>query len=96
MTDDIDDATRVTVPGHVFTRGSGGETVLMSLESEQYFALVGAGIRLWEHVSASGGVTVGELIATMQMEFDVDPAVLRNDVQRMVQELAGRGLVTTA
>ena len=94
MTDDFDDATQIEVPPHVLSRETAGETVLMSLENEQCFALAGAGNRLWEHVSGTGGLTVGELIACMQADFDVDGAVLRSDVYRMLNELAELGLIT--
>ena len=94
MTDDLDDATQIKVPLHVFSRETAGETVLMSLENEQYFALVGAANRLWEHLSGTGGSTVGELIASMQADFDVDGAVLRRDMYSILKELTARGLIT--
>jgi hypothetical protein len=96
MSGDIDDETTITVPSEVVSRQTAGETVLMSLESERYYALEGAAGRLWELVSAEDASTVGAVIARMQAEFDVDPAVLAEDVHRMVRELETKGLLTIA
>lgn len=90
----ITDDTRLTVPAHVLARKAGGETVLLSMESEHYSALEGAANRLWELVSADGGATYGSVVTTMLDEFDVEPALLSAEAEHAVSTLAAKGLLT--
>ena len=90
----ITDDTKLTVPAHVLARKAGGETVLLSMENEHYFALEGAANRLWELVSADGGTTYGAAVAAMIDEFEVDPAVLSAETQHTVSMLSEKGLLT--
>ncbi len=93
MADHIDENTRVTVPETVLSRAAGGETVLLDLGQERYFALDGAATRLWELVTTEPGTTVATLTAALLDEYDVAAEVLSADVRRVLSELAGRGLV---
>lgn len=74
----------------VLLREVGGEMVLLHLGSEQYFGLnrMGAEIvtRLTERPWA-------QALATLEKDYEVDPEVLRRDVQELVDALTASGLI---
>ena len=49
--------------------------------------------RIWELIAAP--VSVKDLCAALQKEFDVDEETCRNEVVSLLRELAGTGLVET-
>lgn len=69
----------------------GEEVVILQLQSGQYFGLEGVGAVVWEKLQNS--VTPTELEACLINEFDVEPEVLRHDLQGLIQDLAAAGLV---
>jgi hypothetical protein len=69
----------------------GGETVLLNLRSEQYFGLDEVGTRIWQLVTE--GATAEAIVAQLLAEYDADEATIRGDVERLLQELAGAGLL---
>lgn len=68
-----------------------GEAVLLHTASEIYFGLDQIGLRIWELLAER--TDVEDLIVQMETEYDVDPIVVRSDVERLVGELLGAGLV---
>ena len=87
----IDDDTVLSIPDHVLSREASGETVLLSLADEHYYGLDGVGTRLWELIEA--GTTFGEAVATLSAEYDVDPAMLKADLQTLLADLDRKDLV---
>lgn len=85
------DASRLSVPERVLTRRSAGETVILDLTSERYFGLDGVSHRLWQMIEA--GTTVDQATQALLSEYDVDETVLRTDVEAVIADLYGRGLV---
>src|SRR5262245_43041359 len=83
----------VVSPSVVFRQLEDG-AVLLDLESGVYFGLDEVGTRVWtllaEHKTAEA------VCHAMLAEFDVDPAVLADDVRRLVGELQQNGLLRTA
>ena len=82
---------RVTVSEHVYTETVNDETVLLELESGQYYGLDAVGTRLWQLLTELGSTDAVEAAAAE--EFDVTPADLRRDIANLVHELADRKLV---
>jgi hypothetical protein len=82
---------RVTVHPSVISRELSGETVLLNLESGVYYGLDSVGTRVWQLLLEDK--TVGDVCATMVGEYEVQPAVLQNDVSALVGELCDKGLV---
>ena len=68
-----------------------GEAVLLHMGSEIYFGLNPTGARMWEVLveSADREVALTELLA----EFDVEESRLRADLERLITDLAGAGLL---
>jgi hypothetical protein len=82
---------RFAIPDHVLSREAAGETVLLDLESEQYYSLGGVAAQAWQLVEAGKSFT--ELIAELDAEYDVDEGTLRADLDRTFAELESAGLV---
>ena len=90
-TDAINDDTRFVVPDHVLPRRAVGETVLLSLDSEEYYSLDAVGSRFWELIERD--VTFATAVATLLEEFDVEREVLVTDLVELLDELRGANLV---
>ena len=91
---EIAEDTRLTVPTQVLSRAAAGETVLLDVKAERYFALEGAAGRLWDLVSAEGGTTFAQAVAALLDEFEVDVDTLSVDARRTLVTLVDKGLVT--
>jgi hypothetical protein len=85
---------RAIVPDAVITRELDGETILLNLDTGIYFGLDKVGTDVWRAILAAG--TLEEALGRVQSEYDVDPAVLRTDFLRLVDELLAKGLLQRA
>src|SRR5258706_6298023 len=68
-----------------------GETVLLQLDSGEYFGLDETATRIWQLIVEKGDLR--EVEAAMLDEFDVDRAVLSQDLARVVDELVAKRLI---
>ena len=82
---------RATVPPHVLVRFLELESVLLNLETEQYFGLDITGTRMWQLVTAAPSIDAAyrELLA----EFDAEPELLRSDLTELLGRLVDHGLL---
>ncbi len=81
----------VRVAARITFRRVRDEMALLNLDTGVYFGLDEIGARMWELVAEHGRLqTVAE---RMQEEYDVDPARLRQDLLRLVDELAAKQLL---
>ena len=85
---------RAIVPDAVITRELDGETILLNLETGIYFGLDAVGTDVWRAIVAGGSLE--EALGRVQSDYDVEPAVLRNDFVRLVDELLAKGLLQRA
>jgi coenzyme PQQ synthesis protein D (PqqD) len=85
---------RVHVPPSTLFRELQGETVLLQLDSGEYFGLDETATRIWQLIVEKGDLAAVE--AAMLQEFDVDPAILAQDLSRLVDELRGKKLIELA
>ena len=69
-----------------------GEAVLLNLANERYFGLDEVGTRFWRHIQDDGDLD--SVVAALLTEYEVVPERLRDDLNRLVSELAAAGLVT--
>ena len=83
--------TQLTVPPQVMSRLVGDETVLLDLASGIYFGLDGVGKRIWESVSE--GNNLGQAVAIIVAEYDVDEDQAQTDVIEFASDLVARGLL---
>ena len=79
------------MPAHVLVRLLDHESVLLNLETEQYFGLDETGTRMWQLVTASPSIDAAyqELLA----EFDVEPELLRSNLTELLVRLVDSGLL---
>ena len=84
------DSTIVRSPDQVST-DLGGEVVILSLQSPQYFGLGDVGARIWDIIREPK--TVKEILETVLNDYDVEPERCERDLLAVLQELADEGLV---
>jgi hypothetical protein len=84
-------SARVVVPSHVLLQQVGEESVLLNLEKECYFGLDPVGTRMWEALTKGNTVEVAyqELLSV----YDVDGLRLRQDLERLIENLVENGLL---
>jgi hypothetical protein len=68
-----------------------GDSVLLDIDSGEYFTLNEVGGRVWE--LCDGRATVDAIVQTICGEYDADPGAVAADVQALFEALAGAGLV---
>src|SRR5207253_4146527 len=80
---------RAVTPAHVLVRILDRESVLLNLETEQYFGLDETGTRIWQLVTASPNIEAAyrELLA----ESDVQPELLRENLTELLCRLVEHG-----
>ena len=84
-------ADRAAMPAHVLVRLLERESVLLNLETEQYFGLDETGTRMWQLVTGSPNIDAAyrELLT----EFDVEPELLRSNLMELLSRLVDSGLL---
>ena len=82
---------KLSIPPQVMSRLVGDETVLLDLSSGIYFGLDGVGKRIWE--SLNEGKSLGDAVAVIVTEYEVDDAQAQSDVVEFVSDLVERGLL---
>lgn len=82
---------RAAVPGHVLVRVLDRESVLLNLETEQYFGLDETGTRMWQLVTASPNI--GSAYQELLAEYEVDPELLRSNLMELLSRLLDCGLL---
>jgi coenzyme PQQ synthesis protein D (PqqD) len=82
---------RAAAPAHVLVRLLDQESVLLNLESEQYFGLDETGTRMWQVVTTSPNIDAAyqELLA----EYDVQPEMLCENLNELLGHLVEHGLL---
>jgi hypothetical protein len=82
---------KIEISEDVVWREFDGEAVILDLASQHYFGLTGSGNYMWQLIAdhRSSDAIIERLLA----KYDVDPAHLRIDFEKFVQELTTKGLV---
>ncbi|MGB0720798.1 MAG: lasso peptide biosynthesis PqqD family chaperone [Gammaproteobacteria bacterium] len=68
-----------------------GETVMMSIESGNYFGLGGVGSRVWEALEEP--VTLPQAVELVCAEFDVDKTTCERDLRQFFTQLREHDLI---
>ena len=87
----INFSCRVEVPGDVLVSELDGESVILNLKTESYFGLDEVGAMMWSVVTRADSIEAA--YDTLKCEWNVDPALLRNDLSTLLEQLASEGLV---
>ncbi|MEP0203736.1 MAG: PqqD family protein [Halioglobus sp.] len=81
----------ITLSPDVISQEVSGETVLLDLESENYFGLDEVGTRIWQLIESAGDLEA--IFNTLMEEYDVDEEQLLGDLSDLVGEVEKLGLV---
>ena len=65
--------------------------MVLNAEAGSYHALAGSGTRIWQLLAEP--VTVDEICAVLQREYEVDEAECAGEVASFLAELQARGLI---
>jgi hypothetical protein len=82
----------VTLSPEVISQEVSGETVLLDLESENYFGLDEVGTRIWQLMKETNDLQA--IYQTLLTEYDVSEERLQQDLDTLLGEISGLGLVT--
>ena len=82
---------RAAAPAHVLVRLLDQESVLLNLETEQYFGLDETGTRMWQLVTTSPNIDVA--YEALLVEYDVQPEMLRENLTELLGHLVEHGLL---
>ena len=82
---------KLSIPPQVMSRLVGDETVLLDLATGVYFGLDGVGKRIWESVAE--GNDLGQAVADIVAEYEVDEEQAQADVIEFASDLVTRGLL---
>ncbi|MBP6682769.1 MAG: PqqD family protein [Halioglobus sp.] len=81
----------ITPSPEVISQEVSGETVLLDLQSENYFGLDEVGTRIWQLIKETNDLQA--IFATLLAEYDVSEERLRQDLDTLLGEISGLGLV---
>jgi len=82
----------ITLSPEVISQEVSGETVLLDLESENYFGLDEVGTRIWQLIKETNDLQA--IYQTLLAEYDVSEERLQQDLDTLLGEISGLGLVT--
>ena len=82
---------RFCVSDEVLSQEVNGETVLLDLEGESYFALNAVGTRIWQLLQSEQ--TLAEVLDTLSAEYDVGREQLEIELSELLGQLTDAGLV---
>jgi hypothetical protein len=82
----------ITLSPEVISQEVSGETVLLDLESENYFGLDEVGTRIWQLIKETGDLQA--IYNTLLEEYEVEEERLQTDLEALLDEIAVLGLIT--
>ena len=81
----------ITLSPDVIPQEVSGETVLLDLESENYFGLDEVGTRIWQLIQQTNDLQA--IYQTLLTEYDVAEDRLQQDLGNLLGEISGLGLI---
>lgn len=84
-------SSRVSPAPDVMLRIIGDEAVILNLKSETYLGLDPVGTRMWTVLQDSPSIQAAH--ASLLDEFEVEPERLRQDMDRLLDQMLEQGLI---
>jgi len=81
----------ITLSPEVISQEVSGETVLLDLQSENYFGLDEVGTRIWQLIKETSDLQA--IYQTLLAEYDVSEERLQQDLDNLLAEISGLGLI---
>ncbi|NRD76973.1 lasso peptide biosynthesis PqqD family chaperone [Bacillus sp. BRMEA1] len=69
-----------------------GEKVMLSIQNGKYYNLGTLGGEIWDLIGEP--ISIQEIVATLQLMYDVDPAQCEEHVSLFLRQLVDEGLIT--
>jgi hypothetical protein len=85
---------RVVISDQVISQEVMNETVLLDLNSENYFGLDAVGTRIWQLIRE--GRDLFGIHTTLLEEYEVEESRLRADLEALINQACERGLISLA
>ena len=82
----------ITLSPDVISQEVSGETVLLDLNSENYFGLDEVGTRIWQLIESSGKLQ--DIYDTLLAEYEVEADQLLEDMEVLLTDIEKAGLVS--
>ena len=82
----------ISLSPDVISQEVSGETVLLDLESENYFGLDAIGTRIWQLIKETNELQ--SIFDTLLEEYDVSEERLQQDLDTLLGEITKLGLAT--
>ncbi len=82
----------ITIAPDVISQEVSGETVILDLNSENYFGLDEVGTRIWQLIGEKGDLQA--IYNQLLDEYDVGKDQLLEDLEDLVEKIAAAGLVS--
>jgi Coenzyme PQQ synthesis protein D (PqqD) len=82
---------RLTVAPDVMFRLVGDEGVLLNLNTTLYLGLNPVGTRMWNALTSASSIQAA--YDALLREYEVEPALLRADLEEFIQRLLGQTLI---
>ncbi len=83
---------RITTPSSVLPRTfDDGESVLLNLDTENYFGLNAVGSRMWALLTTAPSIE--HAYTVLLEEYEVEPDELRRDLDALIEQLVEHRLV---
>ena len=83
---------KVTPSDQILAQDIENEIVLLNTQTGRYFGLAANGQRIWQLLTELGDTEMA--IEALRLEYDVEEATLRQDVEELVEKLVETGLIT--
>jgi hypothetical protein len=83
---------KITLSPDVISQEVSGETVLLDLESENYFGLDEVGTRIWQLIKEKEDLQA--IYNTLLDEYEVEESRLQADLEALLGEISKLGLVS--
>lgn len=90
----ISNQQNITLAPDVLVQELSGESVLLNLNSEEYFGLDEVGSRMLSVLT--GSASIQEASDRLLEEYEVEPEKLHQDLMELIEKMVDRGLVTVS
>jgi hypothetical protein len=83
--------TSISIPSYVLAETLNDETILLDMSNGMYFGLTPVASRFWKLLAE--GTAPEEIYSTLLNEFEVEPSVLKADIDALLAELEAKKLI---
>ncbi len=87
----IPSTAKISIPDGVLVQELQGESVLLNVNTENYYGLDEVGTRMWAVLSEAP--SIGQAVDTLLEEYEVERATLESDVDALLTELIEKKLI---